>query len=831
MSLFKVRELWTTKCGKDEVFEISSLLIADIRGQSFDDIIVGSHSGYLRIFNPQLDLEAEEYGTFKAIDQLIEIQLEEPILQIAVGKLVSGSKVNHLAILHPRSVAVYNVITKTGSTEHGDQCQINIVYEHHLKRSAYSFLVGGFGGVEGRDFLCVLGLDGTLMFYEQETLSLTRLLPNFLLPSPIVYVPHTDSFVLLNSNWHIESYRYQILGEESADRVLPSWSHNLGEDINDMRFLSLTTNEAAIFILTERNFYCFGETGILKFCKRLQYIPLCCHVYSRGEPSVMSMIVSDSNNLLIYEGSKLKWGAQLNATPVAICRASLESLQGCLVILTEEGELQCAYLGTEPTVFVPPPIQNSVLSNAELESKYASLQHQIATYSKTSKESLGAPTQKSEIKLTTKIWPMSDTDTTCGIEIYLTTGSSVHNVNIMIEVSKPLLAEPATHFIQTINDSVEVASKISVSEGDIWDLNCNIVCTYLSEETFGVVSTDVELPVKLVLELATPSRGQDISLNFTATQVVILSALFSDYSADSWNSTNSNEYAAGFRYRNNPSVTFTLTLNRPGLKYRLEGDSVTSLTLPVCILAKKLASKHLKSNQYSVGLNELFNAVDENIRLRNIMRETETELRLGSGQMRSAQRRLLSKMRDKTPCDMKPLSALIAYTHEFLMDAAHKLEGAQIDLNKNSHILANLLKFTFTMIKMTGTVLDDELKQAYEAICNTQHLSEDQGWAEITQFSLSHLLKTTLARSVRDQFTPDPHAEVVTNSFQLKKKIAIVIDRLLRGHRPREDRAVSPIMEDDEEGKEKRTDSLYDELESEEIRNLLKKSQHNLDHL
>lgn len=89
MSLFKVRDLWTTKCGKDEVFESSSLLIADIRGQNFDDIIVGSHSGYLRIFNPQLDLEAEEYGTFKAIDQLIEIQLEEPILQIGVGKLVS----------------------------------------------------------------------------------------------------------------------------------------------------------------------------------------------------------------------------------------------------------------------------------------------------------------------------------------------------------------------------------------------------------------------------------------------------------------------------------------------------------------------------------------------------------------------------------------------------------------------------------------------------------------------------------------------------------------------------------------------------------------------
>ena len=65
---------------------------------------------------------------------------------------------------------------------------------------------------------------------------------------------------------------------------------------------------------------------------------------------------------------------------------SLKSLQGCLVVLTDEGDLVCGYLGTEPAVFVPPPVQNSVMSNTELEAKYASLQHQIATYSKTSSE-------------------------------------------------------------------------------------------------------------------------------------------------------------------------------------------------------------------------------------------------------------------------------------------------------------------------------------------------------------------------------------------------------------------------------------------------------------
>ena len=90
----------------------------------------------------------------------------------------------------------------------GNQSQIIFNYEHQLKRSGYNLIVGGFGGVEGRDFMCVQGLDGTLMFFEQETLALFRTLTNFLLPFPIIYVPHTDSFVMLNANWDLESYRW-----------------------------------------------------------------------------------------------------------------------------------------------------------------------------------------------------------------------------------------------------------------------------------------------------------------------------------------------------------------------------------------------------------------------------------------------------------------------------------------------------------------------------------------------------------------------------------------------------------------------------------------------
>nr|CAD7410442.1 unnamed protein product [Timema poppensis] len=85
MSLFKVRDLWSTQCGVDETFDRSSLCLANIGGPS-DKIIVGSHSGFLRVFQPSIGGELSGY---KATDLLIETHLQHPILQVAAGKLVS----------------------------------------------------------------------------------------------------------------------------------------------------------------------------------------------------------------------------------------------------------------------------------------------------------------------------------------------------------------------------------------------------------------------------------------------------------------------------------------------------------------------------------------------------------------------------------------------------------------------------------------------------------------------------------------------------------------------------------------------------------------------
>nr|CAD7433298.1 unnamed protein product [Timema monikensis] len=120
-----------------------------------------------------------------------------------------GSQMVQLCVLHPRSVAVYSLVTKSGAAEHGDQNCLVLAYEHYLRRSSFCMVLGPFGGAHSRDFICVQSLDGTLSFFEQETFAFTRFLPGFLLPGILVFLSRTDSFITIASNYNVESYRWQ----------------------------------------------------------------------------------------------------------------------------------------------------------------------------------------------------------------------------------------------------------------------------------------------------------------------------------------------------------------------------------------------------------------------------------------------------------------------------------------------------------------------------------------------------------------------------------------------------------------------------------------------
>lgn len=345
MSLFKARDWWSTVLGEKEEFDQGCLCLADVdnsrNGQ--DKIIVGSFMGYLRIFNPH---SVKTGGGPQAEDLLLEVHLRDPVLQVEVGKFVSGSEMLHLAVLHSRKLCVYSVSGTLGNVEHGNQYQIKLMYEHHLQRTACNMTYGPFGAVKGRDLICIQSMDGMLMVFEQESYAFGRFLPGSLLPGPLAYSPRTDSFITVSSCRQVESYKYQVLAfatdadkkqemEQqklgSGKRLVVDWTLNIGEQALDICIIPLNQSASSVFVLGERNFFCLKDNGQIRFMKKLDCSPSCFLPYCSVSEGTINTLVGNHNHMLhVYQDVTLKWATQLPHVPVAVRVGCLHDLKGVI---------------------------------------------------------------------------------------------------------------------------------------------------------------------------------------------------------------------------------------------------------------------------------------------------------------------------------------------------------------------------------------------------------------------------------------------------------------------------------------------------------------------
>lgn len=89
----------------------------------------------------------------------------------------------------------------------GDRCVLQETYAHPMPRFPVAMTTGSFGGVQGRDFICVQTFEGTLLFFEQEAYVYSRAIKDALLPEPLVYIACNDIFITLSPNWILEYYK------------------------------------------------------------------------------------------------------------------------------------------------------------------------------------------------------------------------------------------------------------------------------------------------------------------------------------------------------------------------------------------------------------------------------------------------------------------------------------------------------------------------------------------------------------------------------------------------------------------------------------------------
>lgn len=116
-------------------------------------------------------------------------------------------------------IVVYAVLVTDGVAEHGSQTKLELCFEHKFQRFAFSFCHGGFGGVKGKEFLCVVHVNSSLSLYEQEGIGYECVLPGGggdsiglggerNVPSVLRYVSRIDSFVTVSAACELECYRY-----------------------------------------------------------------------------------------------------------------------------------------------------------------------------------------------------------------------------------------------------------------------------------------------------------------------------------------------------------------------------------------------------------------------------------------------------------------------------------------------------------------------------------------------------------------------------------------------------------------------------------------------
>ncbi|XP_030387622.1 protein PTHB1 [Scaptodrosophila lebanonensis] len=393
MSLFNVRSWWSTQCPDlGEQYDVASLLCArfGLETQEKDYIIVGSQTGQLSIYYPHMQPQSRGSGNvYQVTDLLLETQLHEPILGIYAGKFsgnVRNENVNQLGVLLPNAIAIYNLQVMSGLAEHGSQLRLQLQVEYKFERVAFSMCKGHFGQVKGREFFCVVHLDGTLTFYEQDGIAYECRFPGHrALPAPVAYCERTDSFFRFSATWHLECYSYQDLSHSliSKSSYQPAWSQCIGEGVIDMCVVQVKQDSSFILILGERNFISLDDNGKFHFMLKLDYAPKCFHSFVVGyywEPGarLISALVSDAGKLYLYEEGNIIWAAQYqDYAPVAIKRSNLNSLPGGIVTLGPTGQLQVGYLGSDPFLFQVPPLNVEELSFAEAHKQLQQLEDEI----------------------------------------------------------------------------------------------------------------------------------------------------------------------------------------------------------------------------------------------------------------------------------------------------------------------------------------------------------------------------------------------------------------------------------------------------------------------
>uniref|UniRef100_A0A4W3JC00 Bardet-Biedl syndrome 9 n=1 Tax=Callorhinchus milii TaxID=7868 RepID=A0A4W3JC00_CALMI len=785
MSLFKARDWWSTTLGEHEEFDLGCLCVADVdnSGSGNDKIIIGSYKGILRVYSPQ---PSKPGATAQPEELILEIQLQDPILQVEVGKFVSGTELLHLAVLHPRKLSVFAVSGTMGTVEHGNQYQLKLMYEHNLQRTACNLTYGGFGGIKGRDLMCIQSMDGMLIFFEQESYSFGRYLPGFLLPGPLKYSSRSDSFITVSSSRQVENYKYQVLAVAtdaetkqnseqqklgSGKKLTKDWIVNIGEQALDICIVSFMQAASSIFVLGERNLFCFKENGQLRFMKKMEYSPSCFLPYgSVSEGTINTLIGNHNNMLLIYQDVTLKWAAQLSHISVAVRVANFQDLKCVVVTLSDSGHLQCSYLGTDPSLFQAPKVESRELNYEEMDGELKELQRVIREAIKS--QGILPQIKEDDLNVTILVSPNLDEIPENYFSCQIPRGKKCFFLHAFTEAGTSRCVILSV-FLKRSFPPAELGGDAAVSYSTQTGIPRIAHCKF-------------SLPLKLVCQQSQPSKNATNKITIeTNKPPVNLLALFPDFLGQS---DDDQINVLGLKLFS--GATTTVLASKTSRRYRVQCDQFEDLWLITKEIVQRLQENFASQGTQDfmckfpgpIPLLEYFELIDKHFELRLNAEKYKELLSERAVQFRAIQRRLLTHFKDKTPTPLRNLDTLLDGTYRQLIALADAAEENQTDLCQAFTRLKSATQLIVLLISLWQGLSKDQVIILEAAFLPLIQDTQELGWEESVDAAIVHLLRNCLSKSSKDQalsFTSQ--LAMPKDTSRLKKHMTLLCDRLSKG--------------------------------------------------
>merc|ERR1719321_2513205 len=189
------------------------------------------------------------------------------------------------------------------------------------------------------------------------------------------------------------------------------------------------------------------------------------------------------------------------------------------------------------------------------------------------------------------------------------------------------------------------------------------------------------------------------------------------------------------------------------------------------------------SYQDSLPLHDYFALMDDHFTFRKHLEELRTDLADRTQQYRVIQKRLLVRFKDRNPSPLNHLDTLLALTFEQTVQLTEAIDDVERALRQVSCHLSAATELVLLLIRYRFELDADNFKtlrlHLSPELCDTP----EQGWEEQVDVSLTHLLRTSLARNAKDRSTLPPPMKVPADTLKLKKRITNVVDRLANGGR------------------------------------------------